>query len=409
VLDRDHTFGGWRQPPAQVDLSSIHHEAKLRVQFRIPLGAADRELCCRLVSGGLIVGGKPTRQSGTYEVFLSRWRDELGSRAKGRVQARCRDGWVDLAVLVGTEEPARVGGKAQLDVLNRIDYALLEMDWHAAMELAEEAMGIASSGDIVPAHSELLHIKAARAWLLAGDAARARQAISPMRQRHDIPEALLVVAQLTLRSHGLATSAVVELEEAVRRWPESSEKGLALAECWYRLTRSPASGSAALQTARERLLELNALDAVDRVQAGLLRGIVALVQGRDVPASPSPASPLGELLASIGSGLSTCDAYLRTPLPRWTPPPRVPALLDGPLSCLYDPDDRKCIQACILQLQKEVKEAGRLLQQLPEGLNIHWLGLLLARQAILEGHRGEAIERYRRIVGTYQVVLDEIP
>jgi len=409
IHDRGRTLGGWMKPPVEIDLSQVQHEARLRVQFHVPPELADGELCCRLLSGTLIVSGEPARHSDTFEIRLSRWRDTLGSYARGEVHVRCKERWLPLAILTGTEPPKHARAGNLPVVLAGIDDAILAADWEEVKALAKKAILRAERPSCAAPHADMLHLKAARAWVLTGCFRRAGHCLAVFCEREDIPEVFLVHTQMVLRRDASDSRLLTRLDDDIRQWPESAHMSLAQAECWYRMTRLPRTGAAALQGARDSVRKVDSLDDVDRIQASALALMIAFVAGTDVPCLELPNSELAMQVQRIAAVVEACREYVMTPLGQWRIDNVAALSLDEPLAGIYDHHDMKCLRACITQAQKNFAESATLLEQIPENANIHPLGLLRARQARLEGRIEEAKKLYPSILHKYPVVLDEFP
>ena len=409
IIDRSRSLPRWKRPPKEVDLSSVGHDKKLRVQLHEPPERAADELYCRLVPGNPIAGGKATKSQDTFEIHLSRWRDELGPRARGDVHVRCRDGWLPLVALVGDQRARAPRAPVGPSILSRIDEAILNVDEGSIINLANEAISQVEAGVHAAAHAELLFIKASRAFLLVGQSGRVREMIEGLDGRSDMPEADLVRVQALLRDDQADSVLIHRIRNEVRQWPEGPFKDFAKAECWYRMSRLPNAGSEALTRAYGKLNTLCELDEVDELQAQVLALMISFSIGHRHEIPQVRECSLSRRLVTVSAAISICNEYCRTVLSRWRK--LGPAEMDchEPLPCLIDQNDLQLLKACCLQASREMARAGECLDSVPQGYASHWLNLLRARQAKLEGRLDDAIALYRPLLRTYEVAIDEIP
>jgi hypothetical protein len=416
LQDRRSRFGEWQSLPIRVALADIGPETRLLAQFhRQPL-LEGSELFCQHLSGAAVAAGKFVASSRSYEIPLHRWRDALdafGPHAGGQVRVRCKDRWMVLAVLAGTERPPLLPPADP--VVAQIQDAVMAMRFEEAVSLARQVLMKLDAASLGEYRAEDRRLAAGHALLFAGKFDKVYQAVAPLVDRVDLQAAALLAVQARLRQGPHTDQLIRDVGEVIEQWPDGVHKDLARGECWYRLARLPAAvGSQGLVDAENVLkaaMSSPNLTPLALLQAQALHAVVCFVLGRQEEKPPPVDSRRGmdDAVLALAGVTAACTCYLATPLSRWTfsgesglpPSPPVPALFDG--------RDWECISACYDQARRRLSESGDALARLADEPFCHPLPLLRARQARLEGRMQDARRLYLPLLNRYPVVIDEMP
>lgn len=281
--------GDWQPLPLpDIDLSAVGPSDGLRLEFVRPPAVEDGSLVCRLDAAEVQHVGRRVGPT-AFVLPLHRWRD--GFAAAGRVSVRGADGWVEVAT-VRRDRAGLAGGDRPwwAHLAGRLDDAVTSGAAGLAA-VAAEALAAAREPRAGAAGREVLVLAVGRAAVACGavEPAAVREALAPVADRPDLPEAALLAAVLAAR-HGPPADEPPDRQGDL---PDLPAAEAVRAERWYRYARAAAGPVPGMwRTVADRAAGGADGPAPHAWDAALLRAVAALATGMspaDGPLSGPPA------------------------------------------------------------------------------------------------------------------------
>lgn len=397
----------WCCPPIQLDLRAVELNDRLRVELHEEPELENGQLLCRLVGGGEVNAGIPTRTAHTYEINLHRWRDTLGFGVGGTVQVRGRTRWLEIAQLPAPpavyerQSPPPISGRARL--IQALEMAAQTGDLASVADLVTDCAAAIERGHVVDA--ELLPVALGRAYMAWGEYDKCESCLAGLCSREDLHEVRIVLAAVALRRGRDRNAVDLSNKRALLADTliECPQKHLLFAEHYYHMAtllggKSVGSWQTCEQeagNARKMLGTGSPPWSVDYLDACLLQMLARLMLAQE-PAPPLPDVPNRWRWLDV---LSFVADHVRTAWVKKARKRKPPALPRSSPTILRR-NELDLIRLGYFQAVGAATESASLLARFNGWTRDDFFAirLLRARQARLEGRDEDARREYRHLV-----------